>query len=429
MIGKLDMADSGDKDDFPAVCRRLSAAFRHDLIQRAEEKFFRAQLLSVSTLSPADVVLFVTVASQLRRLLLSGERDSAEGTDTCRETTVQNRCSGRTWCELLQGKIIATVFFEPSTRTRCSFEAATLRLGGQVISCGDMQTNSSTKKGESLEDSIRMFAAYSDCIVLRHPEKGSVERAAQALKSVRRGRPPCALLSAGDGAGEHPTQALLDLLTLVQLRPLWWDAQLKKIEGDSSCVRGPGDRKAMEAGHQPETSLRVAFVGDLKNGRTVHSLALLLSRFDCHLTTVSTESSALPPSVVACVRENFKAQGLSEERLICSSDFHAAIQTSDVLYMTRLQSERLAEPVVTTPGHQFPPSDFQLTGELLEKHARPHLKVMHPLPRREEIAVDVDDTDHCAYFAQAENGLYMRMALLAIFLNQRTARLLLGEAS
>ncbi|KFG62874.1 aspartate carbamoyltransferase [Toxoplasma gondii RUB] len=423
------MEDSKDKAAFSTFCRQLSAAFRHDLIQRAEEKFFRSQLTSVSRLSPPDVVLFVAVASQLRQLLLKSERDAAACPGTLSETSVQNGCSEGAWCQLLQGKNIATVFFEPSTRTRCSFEAATLRLGGRVISCGDMQTNSSTKKGESLEDSIRMFAAYSDCIVLRHPEKGSMERATRALKDVRVGRPPCCLLSAGDGAGEHPTQALLDLLTVVQLRPRWWEAQLKKIEGDSSCIRDPNEKNNLVE-HQPEATLRVAFVGDLKNGRTVHSLALLLSRFDCHLTAVSTEASALPASVAERVRENFKAQGLSgEERLICSSDFPEAIRTSDVLYMTRLQSERLDHPVVPTSGQQFPPSDYQLTRGLLEKHARPHLKVMHPLPRREEIAVDVDDTNHCAYFTQAENGLYMRMALLSVFLNRGTARMLLGQAS
>ncbi|PFH31981.1 aspartate carbamoyltransferase [Besnoitia besnoiti] len=408
------------------VCSQLPVAFRLSLIRQAEEKFYRSRLSSVSSLSSSDVVLFVTVASELRRLLLSREAEGASCSGHQCDAPQKNDLA---WWELLKGKVVATVFFEPSTRTRCSFEAATLRLGGRLISCGDMQTTSSTKKGESLEDSVRMFAAYSDAIVLRHPEKGSMERAGEALDGVRQGRPPRALLSAGDGAGEHPTQALLDMLTLAQIRPRWWRAQLKIIESGSGSSGGSETAPGVRDARPTDSSLGVAFVGDLKHGRTVHSLAMLLSRFDCHLMAISTEASALPPAVEARVRKNFEAQGLSgEDRLICSSDFIGAIQAADVLYMTRLQSERLPEVNAGKPG-QFPPSDYQLNRALLEKHARPHLRVMHPLPRREEVAVDVDGTPHCAYFTQAENGLYMRMALLAIFLNQKTARMLLGEES
>lgn len=259
----------------------------------------------------------------------------------------------------LEGKIVASCFFEPSTRTRLSFESATLRAGGKVIGFADPLSTSS-QKGESLEDAIRVISSYADLIVLRHPESGAAKRAS-LCSSVP-------ILNAGDGASEHPTQTLTDLFTI-------WDT-LGSLE-----------------------ELNVAIVGDLRYGRTTHSLAKVASLFAFRLFLVSPPELSLPDSYL---RE------LDEEGVLYSlhTSIDEVIENVDLLYMTRLQKERLSGA-----SQNVSAKDWTLSLDHL-KRARPHLKVLHPLPRLEEIPTAIDQTEHAAYFAQAANSLFVRGALL-----------------
>jgi aspartate carbamoyltransferase catalytic subunit len=266
--------------------------------------------------------------------------------------------------DLLRGKILATLFFEPSTRTRLSFEAAMHRLGGNVLSVSEAKSTSAAK-GESLHDTIRTVDGYADAIVIRHPEIGSAEVAARATSKP--------VLNAGDGAGEHPTQSLLDLYTI------------RKEQGKVD-------------------NLTVALVGDLKHGRTVHSLATLLSRFRVSFLLVSPAALAMPPQVV----ERIEKKG-AEYRL--TEDLGRALGEADVVYMTRIQRERFADPA----EYDRLKNAYILTRAALAK-AKPSLTVMHPLPRVNEIAADVDDLPGAAYFRQSANGVPVRMALLALLL-------------
>lgn len=262
----------------------------------------------------------------------------------------------------LDGKILATVFYEPSTRTRLSFEAAMQRLAGGVISVAEAKTASSVVKGESLPDTIRTIANYADAIVLRHPEIGSAQTAATAVDVP--------VLNAGDGAGEHPTQALLDLYTIRQ--------EKGKIDG-----------------------LRIAMAGDLKNGRTVHSLARALSNFQVEFSFIAPAALAMPPEVTDYLRtRNF----VVEE----TNDLARALKNADVVYMTRVQKERFADPKQYEKLKSF----FILNRGVVEQ-SKPNLVVMHPLPRVDEIATDVDALPNAAYFRQMKNGVYIRMALLS----------------
>jgi len=262
----------------------------------------------------------------------------------------------------LRGRILSTLFFEPSTRTRLSFEAAMLRLGGGVLSVAEAKS-SSAAKGESLEDTIRTVEGYADVIVLRHPEVGAAARAAAATEKP--------VLNAGDGAGEHPTQALLDLFTIRKERT--------RIEG-----------------------LTVALEGDLRHGRTVHSLARLLALYDVRLILVSPEELRMPPDVL----ERIAASGVE---VVESTDLRSAIPQADVLYMTRIQRERFATP----SEYERLKDSYVLTREMLAA-GDSSLLVLHPLPRVNEIAADVDDFQGAAYFRQAANGVPVRMALLAL---------------
>jgi len=262
----------------------------------------------------------------------------------------------------LDGKLLATVFYEPSTRTRLSFEAAMQRLGGGVISVAEAKTASSVVKGETLPDTIRTIANYADAIVLRHSEIGAAQIAAEA-SSVP-------ILNAGDGAGEHPTQALLDLYTI--------RAEKKTIDG-----------------------LRVALVGDLKNGRTVHSLARALSNFQVEFSLVAPAALAMPIEVTDYLR----AKDFVVEE---TNDMARSLQKADVVYMTRVQKERFADVKQYEKLKNF----FILNRAVIE-NAKPGLVVMHPLPRVDEIATDVDAMPNAAYFRQMKNGVYVRMALLA----------------
>lgn len=265
---------------------------------------------------------------------------------------------------LLKQHILATLFFEPSTRTRLSFESAMHRLGGNVIGFAD-PSGTSLKKGESLADTIRMADSYSDAIVIRHPQEGSARLAAEFSEVP--------ILNAGDGAGQHPTQCLLDLFTIL--------TEKKKIKGNN-----------------------VVLLGDLKYGRTVHSLAYALSLFKADLTFVSPDTLKMPKEVINECKE-FGVEPIS------TSNLEKAIKEADVLYATRIQKERFpdAEEYNRVVG------SYKVDNILLQQ-AKQDLIVMHPLPRVVEIDPAVDKTKHALYFKQAFNGLPVRMALLSLIL-------------
>jgi aspartate carbamoyltransferase catalytic subunit len=266
--------------------------------------------------------------------------------------------------DILNGKIISTLFFEPSTRTRLSFESAAHRLGAQVIGFADPD-GTSQKKGESLADSICMADAYSDAIVIRHPKEGAARLSAEFSSSP--------VFNAGDGAGQHPTQCLLDLFTIL--------LEKKKIEGN-----------------------KVVLVGDLKYGRTVHSLAYALALFGAELTFVSPQSLKMPREVIA----ECNVFGVEPSS---TTNLDNAIKNADVLYVTRIQKERFpdAEEYNRVIG------SYKIDNEIL-KHTKEDLIIMHPLPRVTEIDPSVDKTNHAVYFKQAFNGVPVRMALLSLIL-------------
>lgn len=255
-----------------------------------------------------------------------------------------------------EGRVLATLFYEPSTRTRLSFESAIRRLGGSAISVSDASATS-VEKGESLADTARVVSGYADAIVLRHPREGSARLAAR-FASVP-------VVNAGDGAGEHPTQTLTDLYTIRQ-------------------ATGTLD------------GVRVILAGDLRYGRTVHSLVLALATYDADLVLVPpVDEFDLPDHLKAEVEQ----AGATVTRM---EDIESALSKADILYQTRLQEERFE-------GQGVRPQ--KITVETL-REAPPALRVMHPLPRANEISPEVDQTDHAAYFEQAHNGLPVRMAVL-----------------
>lgn len=262
---------------------------------------------------------------------------------------------------LLSGKILATLFYEPSTRTRLSFETAMKRLGGEVIDMGTIES-SSVAKGETLADTIRVIGNYADAIVLRHPREGAARMAAEYSRVP--------VLNAGDGAGHHPTQTLLDLYT---------------IRRESSLSK-----------------LRIALVGDLKYGRTVHSLAYALSLYQADMTLVSPKQLQMPD----VIKKDLKKQGASIGETTKIEDVLGDI---DVLYVTRIQKERFPDPA----EYQKVAGIYRVTEELLEK-APDNLIVMHPMPRVDEIDPAVDKTRFARYFEQSFYGVPVRMALLAM---------------
>ena len=268
--------------------------------------------------------------------------------------------------DLLKGKILASLFYEPSTRTSSSFTSAMERLGGSVIPINEVRY-SSVSKGESLPDTVRTLEAYADVIVLRHPETGS---AALAAKYARK-----PIINAGDGIGEHPTQALLDLFTIRE--------ELGDVEG-----------------------LTVTMLGDLKYGRTVHSLARLLTLYNVRLNYVSPEILRMPEEVMAEVGEKGILQ--TEYR-----ELAPVLADTDVLYVTRVQKERFASEDEYEQVKGAYVIDRQTMLDAKEK-----MILMHPLPRITEIAMEVDDDPRAAYFRQMEYGLYIRMALLAMVLGK-----------
>ncbi len=281
--------------------------------------------------------------------------------DTTREMEALARERGVS--DDLAGKIVAVIFLEPSTRTRLSFEAAAHRLGARVVTVSE-PSSSSVTKGETLTDTARMVAGYADCIVLRQNTIGGAERAAEAV-----GVP---VINAGDGAGEHPTQALLDLYTIRR--------EKERLDG-----------------------LTVAMVGDLKYGRTVHSLCHALLPFQPSFIFCSPPELALPDPLLSELRSG-------NTPVSVTASLPEALK-ADVVYMTRIQRERFPDPAV----YERLKHSYIITRALVEQH-NPRLLILHPLPRVDEIAVDVDNLPGAAYFRQAQNGMYVRMALLKLIL-------------
>jgi aspartate carbamoyltransferase catalytic subunit len=266
----------------------------------------------------------------------------------------------------LQGYVLATLFYEPSTRTRFSFEAAMLRLGGSVVGAENARDYSSGSKGETLEDTARIVGGYVDGIAVRHYEEGAPARMAAVS--------PVPIINAGDGAQEHPSQALLDVYTI--------ERELGRVDG-----------------------LRVALVGDLANGRTVHSLCRLLSLYhDVQLYLVSPDVTPMRPDVLSYL----SARGVAYHE---TGDLTAVAGEVDVLYQTRVQKERFADPAEYQRA-----SGLYIVDAALLMLLRPRAIVMHPLPRLDEIAPEVDADPRAAYFRQARNGLFVRMALLKMLL-------------
>ncbi len=268
--------------------------------------------------------------------------------------------------DLLKGKILANLFYEPSTRTSSSFTAAMERLGGSVIPINEVKY-SSVSKGESLPDTVRTLECYADVIVLRHPETGSAAIAAKAAHKP--------VINAGDGVGEHPTQALLDAFTIRE--------ELGHLDG-----------------------LTVTMLGDLKYGRTVHSLSRLLSLYKVRLNYVSPDILTMPSDVV----EELRAKKMEQHE---SNVLDQVLPETDVLYVTRVQKERFEDPAV----YEKVKGAYVIDTATM-KSAKQHMIVMHPLPRVTEISMDFDEDPRAAYFRQMEYGLYVRMALLAMVLGK-----------
>ena len=263
--------------------------------------------------------------------------------------------------DILDGKILATLFFEPSTRTRLSFESAMKRLGGKVIGFSE-STSTSVAKGETLQDTVRMAEQYSDIIVIRHPRDGAARLAAEAASIP--------VVNAGDGSNQHPTQTLLDLYTIKK--------ELNRIDG-----------------------LKIGMMGDLKYGRTVHSLAYALSWYDVSLQLLSPPTLEMPKYI----KEDLSAKSVSCAEISEMEDLDV-----DVLYVTRIQKERFADP----EEYEKVKGTYKVTVESIE-----YIKdaiIMHPLPRVDEISPDVDKTPNALYFRQARNGVPVRMAILAALL-------------
>ena len=268
---------------------------------------------------------------------------------------------------ILEGKVIACIFFEPSTRTRLSFETAVNRLGAKVIGFSDA-SNTSVSKGETLKDTIKMVSNYVDMIIMRHPLEGS-SRYASEISSVP-------VVNAGDGANQHPSQTLLDLYSIMQTQG--------RLEG-----------------------LDINMVGDLKYGRTTHSLLQAMSHFDPEFVFTSPGELKMPVEY----KDFLQKKGIKYTE---TASLEEHLNDCDILYMTRVQQERFTDPVEYEKVKNF----YRLEASML-KNVRPNMKILHPLPRVCEIDQDVDDTPHAYYFKQAENGLYVRMAIISYLLGYR----------
>ncbi len=263
--------------------------------------------------------------------------------------------------KILDGKVVATLFFEPSTRTRLSFETAVNRLGGRVIGFSDASTTSSSK-GESLKDTIMMVSNYADLIVMRHYLEGAARYASEVA--------PVPIINAGDGANQHPSQTMLDLYTIYQTQ-----GTLENLD--------------------------IFLVGDLKYGRTVHSLIMAMRHFNPTFHFIAPEELKMPDEYkLYCKEHNI--------RYVEHTDFNEeTIANADILYMTRVQRERFTDLM----EYERVKDVYILHNKMLE-HTKPNLRILHPLPRVNEIAYDVDDNEKAYYFKQAKNGLYARQALI-----------------
>ncbi|MBR9699062.1 aspartate carbamoyltransferase [Candidatus Woesearchaeota archaeon] len=264
--------------------------------------------------------------------------------------------------ELMKGKVLATLFFEPSTRTRLSFVSAMERLGGQVLGFENSDVTS-VKKGETVWDTIKMVERYADVIVQRHKIEGSARLAAEASSIP--------VINAGDGANQHPTQTLLDLYTIQK--------EKGKIDG-----------------------LNIGFVGDLKYGRTVHSLCMALSHFKTKQYFIAPPALQMP---------QYYLDDLDEKKLpyVVEQDLLKAAPELDIIYMTRIQKERFPDPV----EYNKLKGVYQIDKSLLE-HSKPDVRILHPLPRVNEINMDLDETENAAYFRQAANGVVVRQAIIGL---------------
>jgi len=266
--------------------------------------------------------------------------------------------------KLLEGKVIATLFFEPSTRTRLSFESAINRLGGKIVGFSDA-SSSSVSKGETLHDTIKMVSSYSDLIVMRHPIEGSA-RYASEISSVP-------VINAGDGANQHPTQTMLDLYSI------------RKTQGTLD-------------------NLNIFMVGDLKYGRTVHSLMMAMSRWKATFNFISPEELRMPDEFKLYL-ENIGLKYYEH------SDFTDIISKADIIYMTRVQKERFSDPI----EYEKVKNVYVLRNSML-LNTKPNMRILHPLPRVNEIHTDVDTNPKAYYFEQALNGVFTRQAILCTLL-------------
>src|SRR5512140_712757 len=322
--------------------KRRSAAHL-PLGERGDGRFYGQHILSVSQFARTDLEYIFAVAEEMRTMV---ER---VGT-----------------FDLLKGKILTNLFYEPSTRTSSSFTAAMERLGGSVIPINEVKY-SSVAKGESLPDTVRSLECYADVIVIRHPEVGS---AALAAKYARK-----PVINAGDGIGEHPTQALLDAFTIRE--------EIGHIDG-----------------------LTVTLLGDLKHGRTVHSLARLLSLYKVKINYVAPDILRMPAELI----DELNARGIEQTEY---TSLDTCLPETDVLYVTRVQKERFADEAI----YESVKGAYVIDPKVM-KAAKHKMIVMHPLPRVGEISPDFDDDPRAAYFRQMEYGLYVRMALLAMVLGK-----------
>jgi len=266
--------------------------------------------------------------------------------------------------KLLDGKVVSSLFFEPSTRTRLSFETAINRLGGGIIGFTD-SSSSSTTKGESLKDTVKMVSNYSDLIVMRHPLEGSARYASE--------QSDVPVINAGDGANQHPTQTLLDLYSIY------------KTQGTLE-------------------NLNIFLVGDLKYGRTVHSLLMAMSMFNPTFNFISPDSLKMPDEYKLFLDK----KGIKYYEHL---EFTDIIEEADILYMTRVQRERFSDPI----EYEKVKNVYVLRNAMLD-NTKDNLRILHPLPRVNEIHTDVDENPKAYYFEQAENGVYARMAIMASIL-------------
>jgi aspartate carbamoyltransferase catalytic subunit len=268
--------------------------------------------------------------------------------------------------DLLKGKVVASLFFEPSTRTRLSFETAINRLGGKIVGFADPQNSSSTK-GETLHDTIKMVSNYADLIVMRHPLEGAARYAAEVS--------PVPVINAGDGANQHPTQTLLDMYSILK-------------------TQGTFD------------NLNIFMVGDLKYGRTVHSLLMALSQFENPIFNfIAPAELQMPEEYKMFLREN-------DIRYFEHREFTDIISEADIIYMTRVQKERFSDPM----EYEQVKNIYILRNSMLE-NTKPNMKILHPLPRVNEIHTDVDQNEKAYYFTQALNGMYTREAIITHIMN------------